>query len=281
MSDYVITSTSDSEEEVLAAMGGTKSKEEQEEQQGTIKLGEQSEEKEEGTEGHEGQPKKKGGFQKRIDKLTREKNDLEARLSRLEAAQPKKEEGKTETGAPDPLFFETQADYLAALVKYTVTQTKKEELEETKNEVAKKEVEVRTESWTDRVAAAHEAHPDLNDLLEEDLPVSPAVNEILIESEIGGELLYWLASNPKECSRISHLGPLAAAKAMGVIEDRLLAALPKEQTEKKAEEPEIKVKVTAAKKPIIPVSGGKGSTGSKSPDDMSLEEYRKWRDSQS
>ena len=68
---------------------------------------------------------------------------------------------------------------------------------------------------------------------------------------------------------------------MGVIEDRLLAALPKEQTEKKAEEPEIKVKVTAAKKPIIPVSGGKGSTGSKSPDDMSLEEYRKWRDSQS
>ena len=148
MSDYVITSTSDSEEEVLAAMGGAKPKDEQEEQK--EQLGEQAEEKEEGTEGREGQPKKKGGFQKRIDKLTREKNDLEARLSRLEAVQPKVEEGKTESGAPDPLFFGTQAEYLAALVKYTLAESKKADLEETKKEVAKKEVEVKTESWVDR-----------------------------------------------------------------------------------------------------------------------------------
>lgn len=279
MSDFVVTSTTNSDDEVLAAMGGTKTEEKPAEEVSTEKLGEQTEEKEEETDGAEAQPKKKGGFQKRIDKLTREKSELEARVARLEAGAPKKEEGGevTADAAPDPLFFETQAEYIAALVKYTLAQAKKTDLEDSKKEVAQKAEEVKVVTWQDRVAAAHETHPDLAELLEEDLPVSPAVNEILIESEIGGELLYYLAANPKECARISHLGPLAAAKAMGVIEDRLLAKKPEENAEEKAPAP----KVTAAKKPITPVSGGKGSAGSKSPDDMSLDEYRRWRESNS
>ena len=63
---------------------------------------------------------------------------------------------------------------------------------------------------------------------------------------------------------------------MGVIEAKLIAEKPNEKPVAKPE-----VKITAAKKPISPVSSGKGITGSKSPDDMSLEEYRKWRESQS
>jgi hypothetical protein len=268
MSDFVVTSTTDSAEKVIEAQGGLEMREEvvQEEVQ---KLGEGAEEKQE-----EEHPRKKGGFQKRIEKLVSEKRELEAKVARLEAPVAKTEEAQ-KSGAPDPLFFDTQAEFLAALVKYTREEDRKAALEETKQEVVKKEAEVKTTSWQDKVNAAHEAHPDLADLLEEDLPVSPIVNEVLMESEVGGELMYYLASHPKELARISGLGPIAAAKALGIIEDRLV---PKE--EEKPEEKKPGVKITAAKKPITPVTGGKGSAGSKSPDEMSLEEYRRWRESQ-
>jgi hypothetical protein len=268
MSDIAISSTTDSEEQVLTASGVVP---EEKEEVVPPKVEETTEENED----EEEHPvvKKKGGFQKRIDKLVTRQRELEAELTALKT--PKTETVATEEAAPDPLFFESQADYIAALVKFETGKAKKDAIAELKAETVKskekEQEEVKVSSWQERVQVAHKTHPDLAELLEQDLPVSPIVNDVLIESEIGGELLYYLASNPDELAEISKKGPIAAAKALGLIEDRLL----------KAAESKPEVKVTQAKKPISPVKSGKGSGGEKSPDDMDLDEYRAWRAKQS
>jgi hypothetical protein len=269
MSDIEISSTTDSEEQVLNASGVAP---EEKEEVVPPKVEETTEE----DDGEEEAPvvKKKGGFQKRIDKLVTRQRELEAELTALKA--PKTETATTtEEQAPDPVFFESQAEYIAALVKFETAKAKKDAIAELKAETVKskekEQEEVKVSSWQERVQVAHKSHPDLAELLEQDLPVSPIVNDVLIESEIGGELLYYLASNPDELAEISKKGPIAAAKALGLIEDRLL----------KAAETKPEVKVTQAKKPISPVKSGKGSGGEKSPDDMDLDEYRAWRAKQS
>lgn len=269
MSDLEISSTTDSEEQVLSAAGIVPP---EKEEAVPPKVEEPAEEDEEEVPAI----KKKGGFQKRIDKLVTRQHELEAELAALKT--PKTATAVTEEAAPDPLFFESQADYIAALVKFETAKAKKDAIAELRAEtvkaVEKEKEEVKTSSWQERVQAAHKTHPDLAELLEQDLPVSPIVNDVLIESEIGGELLYYLASNPDELTEISKKGPIAAAKALGLIEDRLIKA-----AEPKDEIPQLKV--TQAKKPISPVTGGKGSGGQKSPDDMDLDEYRAWRAKQS
>jgi len=269
MSDISISSTTDTEEQVLSATGVVPEEEEKVEAPPKV---EETTEEENDEEEEAPVVKKRGGFQKRIDKLVTRQRELEAELNAFKAP---KVEGTPEEQAPDPLFFESQAEYIAALVKFETAKAKKDAIAELKAETVKVKEEEKKEavvsSWQERVQLAHKAHPDLAELLEQDLPVSPIVNEVLVESEIGGELLYYLASNPAELAEISKKGPIAAAKALGLIEDRLL----------KAAETKPEVKVTQAKKPIAPVKGGKGSGGEKSPDDMDLDEYRAWRAKQS
>ena len=268
MSDLAISSTTDTDEQVLNASGVVP------EEKVEVVPPKVEETTEEDTDDEEAPVvKKKGGFQKRIDKLVTRQRELEAELTALKA--PKTETATTEEQAPDPVFFESQAEYIAALVKFETAKAKKDAIAELKAETVKtkekEQEEVKVSSWQERVQVAHKSHPDLAELLEQDLPVSPIVNDVLIESEIGGELLYYLASNPDELAEISKKGPIAAAKALGLIEDRLL----------KAAETKPEVKVTQAKKPISPVKSGKGSGGEKSPDDMDLDEYRAWRAKQS
>ena len=268
MSDIEISSTTDTEEQVLTATGVEPEKKEVVPLTPPV-VDEEDDEEEVPV------VKKKGGFQKRIDKLVTRQHELEAEVAALKTP---KTETPAEEHAPEPEFFESQAEYIAALVKFETAKAKKDAIAELKAEsikdAEKKVGELRDSTWQERVQAAHKAHPELANLLEQDLPVSPIVNDVLIESEIGGELLFYLASNPEELAELSKKGPIAAAKALGLIEDRLIKAA--------ADIPEVTApKVTQAKKPITPVLGGKGSGGEKSPDDMDLDEYRAWRAKQS
>lgn len=272
--DFVLSSTTNTPEEIATASGITEEKKVVEppkpddDEDVTGPEGETADDK----------PKKKGGFQKRIDKLTREKADLEAEIQALRT--PKKEvEPPKADEPPDPLFYESQADYIAALVKFETAKAKLEVKESLVTDAKKAEEtkaqETQESAWVKQVELAHKNHPDLAELLEQDLPVSSAMNAVLLDSEIGGELLHYLASHPEECADLSKKNPIAAAKALGLIEDRLV-----KDAETKKEKPKAEVPVTRATKPITPVSGGKGSEGTKSPDDMNLEEYRRWRESQ-
>lgn len=69
----------------------------------------------------------------------------------------------------------------------------------------------------------------------ENLKVSPAVGQLLLESEKSAVIEYHLAKNPGALDRLNAMSPLSAAKEIGRLEDRL--SLPNPKTATKAAPP--------------------------------------------
>jgi hypothetical protein len=244
----------------------------------------ESEETEGEEETEKEKPKKKNkGFKKRIDKLSKqlsakdqEINYLKqlaldkssARENPIEA--PKKSETKLEL-KPLAEKFDTHDEYLEALTEWKIEQR------ETDRETKKREVELKTQqqsqvqSFQAKVKDFAKSTEDFNDVVSEvdDIALTAGLQEVLISSEVGPELMYELAKNRKELERINALGPLAAAREIGKIEARL----------SKSQSPSKEAKQTKAPQPISPV-GNKGSgKAAKNPDNMSFSEYKIWRES--
>lgn len=233
----------------------------------------------------EEKPKKKGGFQRRIDKLNarvsaKEQETEYWKQQALKGASESTKAPKVETskpaaadGKPKADAFDTHSEYVEALTDWKTEQKLNERdqrLERSKLQIEQEKV---VKSYNDRVKIFSEKTEDFQEVLAEvdDIPISPAIREILLTSENGPELAYELAKNREEYVRVCKLPPLAAAREMGKIEARMS---PKTSEGTKQETK----KITQAPKPLEPVKAGKGSA-SKSIFDptLSQSEYEKLR----
>lgn len=96
-----------------------------------------------------------------------------------------------------------------------------------------------------------------------EVPITEQIADIIRSSDSAADLAYWLGKNRAEAMRIAQMPPIAAARELGRIEASLSA--PKPRTESNAPPP---------------INPGKGTgSGVKSPDKMTAEEYRAWRES--
>ena len=226
-----------------------------------------------------GEPKKKmGGFQKRIARLNNRLTALEEENARLKAAPtaPHREQQAmvAEPQPPDENSFNSYAEFKAAERKYISDLAEfkaeqklqaREKARATEAEAAKakeREAEVKT-SWAKRLEAAHAAHPDLEDLLEEDLPTSPVMQTYLMGSVHGGEMLHHLASHPDECRRIAALSPRGAELALARIEEEISKKAPTTTTQKRT---------TSAPAPLQPLKG----SGTAARDLASIKDDSEW-----
>lgn len=229
-------------------------------------------------------PKKKGGFQRRIDKLNAQKTQaqqeieywkklaLESAGSKTESPAAKVETPATATdGKPSPDKYETHAEYVEALTDWKLEQRLKER--EAKQEQAKvmSEQEKLVQTYAEKAKTFAEKTEDFQDTLEavDHIPLSPAVQRLILKS--GPELAYALAKDPEEYARINRLSPIDAAEAVGELKARLVSSkAPEAKTETK--------KLTQAPNPIEPVSGGQAKVA-KSLDDpnLSFTDYVKLR----
>lgn len=233
-------------------------------------------------------PRKKGGFQRRIDKLNAAKaaaqqeaeywrrlaleksaGDPKTSAPKVEGTKPSDSEAK-----PKPDDFETHAEYVEALTDWKVDQkdkTRQAEAQKSKLEAERASV---VKSYNERKEAFVAQTPDFDDVIEavDGIRVSPAVSQIILESENGPLLAYELAKDPEEFERICNLPPLACAREMGKFESKLAAKA------SEAKLPETK-KITKAPKPIAPVTaGGKGSVSKSLTDpNLSQSDYEKLR----
>jgi hypothetical protein len=223
------------------------------------------------------QPRRKGGFQRRIDKLVREKRELEARLAALEQRLAGGEhkppageaaDGTKQTpaasdhadGKPRPEDFDTYEAYTEALTDW--------KLEQRERQRAQQEAERRVfDSWMARIEAARREHPDFDEVVDSDVPVSEAMQRAILESDQGAEVAYWLGKHPEEAARIAKLSPIAAIREIGRIEASLAKPSPS---------PKPKATVTRAPKPVSPVSGGKAGGSASVYDDSLAEDYTAW-----
>ena len=233
------------------------------------------------------EPKKAdGGFQRKINKLTREKSEAQeavAQANRVIQELQAKVQGPAHSGEdkpperPDPSKFsdwdaleKAKETYTADLAAYKVRQelrqaqtkaeaTKQQEATTERVKTARATFEKRALEVVDRYEGLDEA---IENAFSGDLPTSNAMAEYIMEvSDRGPELVFALNANPEEAERISKLSPLAAAREMAKLE----ALLPQAEAKKPS----------GAPKPPKEVKGTAESPV-KRPEDMSNAEYKAW-----
>lgn len=211
---------------------------------------------------------KKSRYQERIDELVAERREAERKAEELERKLAElnkpKEEPKSEDKAPNPDALDAEGNpkyalgefdpqYIRDLARYTIQEETRIAKEESLKEQQQREREVAQaalqESWTEKVAAAEDKYPDLQDknqgLAEVFSDIDPAYGELLaaqiMSMDYGVDVLYHLGSNPAEAKKIVAMGPQGALVALGRLEARYSL-----QAEEKQER---KLKVSAAPPP--------------------------------
>lgn len=225
----------------------------------------------------EGQPEEKksaSAERRERDKAYRERLKAEAAqaLSRAAEAEQRrkaildagsKEAPPKENDFPDPIEFaaakaiwgaEQRAREREANGAGEAAKAAKQQAEE----ITQRERAVLAEAWTAQVADAKTRYADFDAVAHaKDLPVTPAMGDIIMTSDNGPDVLYFLGQNRALAAQIAAMHPVEAARAIGRIEATL--TLPKPRTE------------TQAPAPISPVRGSAGA--SLNPEKLSIEEY--------
>ena len=127
------------------------------------------------------------------------------------------------------------------------------------------------ESWNKRQQTVIDSIPDYAEVLaKSDLQIKDHVHALLLDSEAGPQIAYFLALNPDEAKKLNGMKPLAALKHIASLEKDLADADDEPAKPKATELP----KKSKAPEPINPVK----STGSSNPGPaQSFEEYKRRR----
>ncbi len=124
--------------------------------------------------------------------------------------------------------YATYEDYLEDLADYKAEQKivaleKKMGEDDAKRTVEAQQKQV-TMRWQEQVDAARAKHADFMEVaLDSKLPIPPgsAVEQWVLDSDIGTEILYHLAKHPDELKAIHAMPPVKAARALTILEAEL------------------------------------------------------------
>lgn len=178
----------------------------------------------------EEKPKRKG-FLDRINELTahrrtaeRERDELQERLQALEARLSEtKPQAQQELAAQD---FETYDQYVAAIAERqaaTVIQRQLQELQqrEEQNRQHARQQEVQT-ALMSKMETAAERYDDFAEVVTDpNTQITTTMVEALAETENAGDIAYFLGKNPDKARVIASLSPLAQAREIGRLDERL------------------------------------------------------------
>lgn len=248
---------------------------------------ESEDEKEEDSEKQK--PKRKSGAERRIKSLLKKRSEAERKaeywknraLESQELATKTKSdekvdetEGANDDPEPNPDDFETHAEYIKELGKWSYRNEKRADEAKQKQSEAKTAYQTRFEKFTKRAQEFAQEKDDVMDVMQgvDGIPLSMALEEALFESDLGPEVLYELAKDPDAFERVNKLSVIGAAREVGRIEARLSKT--GEESPKKQER-----KTTKAPPPPKPV-GKKSSQAVKKSiydDDISQEEFEQLR----
>jgi len=183
------------------------------------------------TEEPEAKPHRDRAAEKRIAKLTMERERLKGQLEAMRHQAMQGGEVQPmhamDPGAPNPANYpegERDVDFKVDLKLY------------------QRDVKARQDQIKSKVMEAKAKHPDIDDLISDDLErnqsgirtSNPTVERLLTESDNFAEVWHHLLANPDEAIRIASLDPVATAREFGRIEARLSAPKPAPAAKKAA-----------------------------------------------
>lgn len=242
---------------------------------------------EDGNEENEGKPKKKGGWQRKLDSAKREAEYWKGLASQQVKVETKTEEPK-QLAEPKLSDYEDYDEYQKAVLTYNtqsaVDKVFKEREAKEKEAQLRQEMVKRQEAFSTQKEEARKIYDDFDEVIESyDKPLNPYVSEALLDSPLGAEIAYYLAKNPDIADKVIAMSPTSMQREIGKIEAviELRKGEGKEVTEKKVEvqkssESEPVAKVSKAPPPIKTVNSSKAEPNF-NPETASFEEYRRWR----
>jgi hypothetical protein len=205
-------------------------------------------------EGDAEKPRKKGGWQRKIEKAERENAELRDRLAAIEGtiaggtkpAAGATADGKTATdrpqtfsGKPKPQSkdFDDYDSYTESLTEWTLDEGQAKREHNAKQQQAAEQRQTAAEKFVKGSEALRTKYADFDEVIDADVTLSAAVGQCLLDSESGPEIGYYLAKNPAEAERINKLSPLAAAREIGKLETKFASSTPKPKPVSKAADP--------------------------------------------
>lgn len=271
-----------------AESGTAEVEEDEEEEEVEDDEEEEGEEKEEKKEEKKSEEKpKKGGFSKKIDRLTREKSDLARRLEAVERQLEEKNKTtpeKKETTDPEPEAkdFQEHAKFIAALARWNTRQENLRLRAEDQKHELQKSTQESFDTYNKASAEFLKEHDDWVEVVgNPEVKIREAVQVAIIEAgENGPALAYYLGTHPEVADEIFNMKDTQAVKRLGRIEATLFPDSESDDAEEEEKTPPKKVTpVSKASEPITPVKTS-STKSTKSPDEMTHSEYRAYRDRQ-
>lgn len=202
--------------------------------------------------------KPKGGWQRRIDKLTKRNHDLNDKLDRVLSAHdellqrlagnalPKQEKQADEDTEPQLDQFQTYEDYTKALGRWAARQETKELRaklrEEQSQNAAQTEQHQLLNEHAKRIEQARQELADYDDAIEQleesggDIE-NEAVLRAIVEQDNSAHLMYHLAKNPELIDKLNGMSATRAIAEVGKIAAKLEPPAKEEATEEAEEEP--------------------------------------------
>jgi hypothetical protein len=207
-------------------------------------------------------PKQNPKLEKRFSELTKrakqaeaEKEALRSKLQELEsrvAPQPVQEPDVLGE-KPQASQFQDAFEYAEALAEWSAEkaleqrdiQEQQRKIEQQRNEVIK--------SWTQKLEAAKANLPDFDDMVaSSSVQVRDEVRDAILESDVGPEILYHLASNDEYAAKFANMPANKALKELGKLE----VQFERKEAPIEKSEPVARSKAPA---PIKPITAGKGA----------------------
>lgn len=216
------------------------------------------------------------GVQARIDELTRARHQAEREVTywREMAQQQQGQPAQAEPGPkPQPGQFATYEEFSEALADYKADLKVRSVLAERDAQAAQRAEKAARQAqqatFAERVSIAQQSIADFDQVVgQAEVEISSHLREILLDSDAGPVLAYVLAKNPDELRRISKMSPLTAAREMG----RLEAALAQNGAP-----PSAPANRPVSNAPPPARTTATGTSASKDPARMSMDEYVSWR----
>lgn len=226
--------------------------------------------------GNDGQAKPKNrGVGKRIDELTKARYDAERERDHWRELAMRQQQPPPANPQPAPAAApqETGEPTLESCdfdqAKFTREWYAWRRAEDQKAEAAQKRQAV----FQEKVQAFRATHPDFDTVTgNPTLPITPAMADVILDTEDPPAVAYYLGQNPSEAAAIAQMTPVQIARAIGRLEAKLSA--PPAASEAAPRQPEPKT-VTRAPPPVTTLTGAPAVR--KSYEDMSQEEYEQAR----
>lgn len=199
---------------------------------------------------------------RRIAKLAEVEAENRMLKQQMEQARPRQEEP---SGKPVPSQFQDYESYIEAVAEWKADQKLATIRAESEAQQRQREAQERASKVQQKLSGAASKYEDFEEVaLDPSVPITQHMAEAIADSDMGGDVAYYLGTHRDEAHRIASLSPVQQVRELTKLETKLSAT---------------QVAKTNAPKPISPVNTNKQPSNGLS-DDLSPDEWLKRRNAQ-